>query len=119
MSPQWYAATKAALDDGTGRIISSEAYIARKAPGAISHSGLDKQIGSWRQVAQAFGLRYEPTHGAHKPQQPAQARNCPSEDPLAIAELEAQILEEDARLAQSLPACRIIESEREVRYVLR
>ncbi len=58
-NPAVFAATRAALDDGAGRIKPKEQYLAEGAPpGAASATTLFMTIGSWRQVAERFGLNY-------------------------------------------------------------
>ena len=50
--------TLAALDDGTGVIVSQNIYERRRGPGAIGISTLVGQIGLWPEVAAEFGLRF-------------------------------------------------------------
>lgn len=60
--PAVWAATQAALDDGTGTIRTAHQYKAlQRQP--VSDTTLRKYYGSWSQVADVFGLRW---HGMRK-----------------------------------------------------
>ena len=55
--PTVWAATRAALDDGTGAIRTAHQYKAlQRQP--VSDTTLRKYFGSWAQVADTFGLRW-------------------------------------------------------------
>lgn len=121
-APDIFAATKTALDDGTGRIVSSEIYRKSTPTGAISASALGKQIGNWQKVAEIFGLRYEPNFGYHPPRERVEMRECPDVDtPEPDPVVEA--LEYHSPLVTYTPHgfahCGVCETEKEVRWVLR
>lgn len=61
-NPAVWAATRAALDDGTGAIRTAHKYKAMQQQ-PVSDTTLRKRYGSWAQVADAFGLRW---HGMRR-----------------------------------------------------
>lgn len=61
-NPEVWAATRAALDDGTGTIRTAHKYKAMQRQ-PVSDTTLRKRYGTWAQVADAFGLRW---HGKRK-----------------------------------------------------
>ena len=114
LSPFWRPLVMAILDTGSGRICEMNQYDKRRGS-AISASGMVRQFGSWLAVATMFGLQMH----AHVPRVGGNnLLDTPNEDDLVYAE-ESRILAEEADRKNCLYACRVIDTGREVRYVLR
>ncbi len=110
-NPVTYAMTRQLLDNGDGVILQRDQYIARRVgTQAMSHHLLQREFGSWPQVAAAFGL----LSGADVAEKQAAAE---VEEEREIAELERRILA--AEKERGLPVCRVRETSTEVHYVLR
>lgn len=59
-SPELFDRIKAALDDGTGKIVTSQAYqanVARRAD-SLGTNTLFRAFGTWKAVADAYGLTW-------------------------------------------------------------
>lgn len=108
MEPARYAATRAALDDGAGVIVTQRTYEARAAENVMDRSTLAGQIGLWPAIAAAFGLEYR----QHPPGRPAGftvERAAPAEAPAPPdpdLEQAGEALEEERTAPRALSAYR-------------
>ena len=97
-NPSAHAATLAALDDGTGAIVSQNAYERRRGPGSIGVSTLIGQVGAWPQVAETFGLKFvRHTPGSQPGTKPT--RSHPLNAPLTYEERHACALRAQVEVA--------------------
>jgi hypothetical protein len=96
-NPPIYEATRAALDDGTGKIkpcgLFRRDYGGKASGNVLAQSTLIATFVTWRDVADAFGLEFEPTKydgSARKPAKiDARANEIGAQIELLVKEIEA------------------------------
>jgi len=130
LNPALFDRIRAALDDGTGEIVTSVRYQAdvERRAGLVASQPLYRACGTWKDVARVFGLRWSnpltrPKPNYKKPvkrlsaplDDDEQTRNVPGEHTSAL-EYRSPHVEYGPF---DMPVCRVIVMEREVRYVLR
>jgi hypothetical protein len=115
--PEVYAATRAALDDGTGTIKPTKLY-AKTHGNTPSDNALYDLVGStrWRDVAAYFGLAFNLTRKPPTEDAPLSERTF---TPIVAAGYSAMTHTEERITVCGLPVCRVIDYGQVVGFVLR